>query len=159
MTSPHAVHNPVLTYSIEQLPSTAILQEDVVDGPLAPVPIEAHYVGVGQHLVHTHLFLHIVHTVLGSGHVHNLHGHRLLRLPVDQQAYPERQRSKGKMRTLMGYSRAGLRDGCFDRYSLSISAFSQRLHQIPVLNKRHGHDLRAQGQFITIQWITLLTLT
>lgn len=94
---PHTLHSPALTYPIEQLPTTAILQEDVVDGPLTPVPIEAHYVGVREHLVHTHLFLHVVHTVLGSGHVHNFHCHRLLRLPVDQQTYSERQRSKVKM--------------------------------------------------------------
>lgn len=35
-----------LTYSIKQLPATAIFQEDVVNGAFAPVPIEAHYVGV-----------------------------------------------------------------------------------------------------------------
>lgn len=86
-----------LTYSIEQLSATAILQEDIMDGPFAPVPIEAHYIGVGQHLVHAHFFLYIVHAVLDGGHVHHFHRHRLLSLPVDQQAYPVRQRSNSKM--------------------------------------------------------------
>ena len=76
------------TDAVEELPAAAVLQEQVLRGPLPPVPVELDDVLVVQHLVDADLLLDVLRAVGRALHVHDLHGHGLLGAAVHGQLHP-----------------------------------------------------------------------
>lgn len=79
---------PCRTDAVEELSAAAVLQEQVLRGPLPPVSVEPDDVLVAQHLVDADFLLDVLRALGRALHVHDFHGHGLLGAAVHGQLHP-----------------------------------------------------------------------
>lgn len=76
------------TDAVEELSAAAVLQEQVLRGPLPPVSVEPDDILVAQHLVDADFLLDVLRALGRTLHVHDFDGHGLLGAAVHGQLHP-----------------------------------------------------------------------